>query len=52
MPKFHGNYGNQSFAYQSSKLWNEISNNLKDESHRRKLQVKLKDVILKLQSKQ
>ena len=33
LPKFHGDYGHKFLAYQGSRLWNEIPNDLKNQSH-------------------
>ena len=50
--RFHSDYGHKSLAYQDSRLWNEILNDLKDQSHLGKFQVKLKDILLKHHLKQ
>ena len=50
--RYLSDYGHKSLAYQGSRLWNEIPNDLKNQSHLEKFQVKLKDTLLKHQLKQ
>ena len=52
LPRFHRDCDHKSLAYQVSRLWNEIHNNLKDQSHLGNFQVKLEDILLNHQLKQ
>ena len=49
LPICNSKHRQKSLVYQGSKLWTELPNDLKDQSHRGRFQVDLRDFLLKEQ---